>query len=86
MLSLERLLAHDKISLLTAYNTIHQYDVSCVSETFFDSPVSLDDRNLSIQGYSLIRADHPDDVKKGGVCLYFKENLTLKVIDNYFFA
>ena len=36
----------------------------------------LDDRNLSIQGYSLIRA----------VCLYFKENLTLKVIDNSFIA
>ena len=29
-------------------------------------------------------ADHPDNVKKGGVCLYFKENLTLKVIDNSF--
>ena len=74
------LLAHDKISLLTAYNTIHQYDVICVSETFLDSSVSLDNRNLSIQGYSLIWADHPDDVKRGGVCLYFKENLTLKVI------
>ena len=72
------LLAHDKISLLTAYNTIHQYDVICVSETFLDSSVSLDNRNLSIQGYSLIWADHPDDVKRGGVCLYFKENLTLK--------
>ena len=80
------LLARDKISLLTAYNTIHQYDVICVSETFLDSSVSLDDRNLSIQGYSLIRADHPDDVKRGGVCLYFKENLTLKVIDNSFIA
>ena len=80
------LLAHDKISLLTAYNTIHQYDVICVSETFLDSSVSLDDRNLSIQGYILIRADHPDDVKRGGVCLYFKENLTLKVIDNSFIA
>ena len=38
--------------------------------------------NGSIQGYSLIWADHPDD----GVCLYYKENLTLKVIDNSFIA
>ena len=30
------------------------------------------------------QTDHPDNVKKGGVCLYFKENLTLKVIDNSF--
>ena len=52
----------------------------------FAYSVSLGDHNLSIQGYSLIRADHPDDVKRGGVCLYFKENLTLKVIDNSFIA
>ena len=69
--------------MLTAYNTIHQY-VICVSETFLDSTVSLDEHNLSIQGYSLTRADHPDDAKMGGACLYFKEKLTLKVIDNSF--
>ena len=80
------LLAHDKISLLIAYNTIHQYNVICVSEAFLDSSVSLDDHNLSIQGYSLIRADYPGDVKRDGVCLYFKENLTWKVIDNSFIA
>ena len=79
-------MAHNKISLLTAYNTIHQYDVICVSETFLDSSVSLDDHNLSIQGCSPIRADHPDDVKRDGVCLNFKENLTIKVIDNSFIA
>ena len=44
----------------------------------------LDNRNLSIQGYSLIQADHPDDIKRGAVYLYFKENLTLKVNDNCF--
>ena len=80
------LLAHNKISLLTAYNTIHQYDVICISETFLDSSVPLDDHNLPIQGYSLIRIDHPDNVKKGGVCLYFKENLILKVNDDSFIA
>ena len=84
--NVNRLLAHNKISLLTAYNTIHQYDVICISETFLDSSVLLDDHNPSIQGYSLIRADHPDNVKRGDVCLYFKENLTLKVIDNSFVA
>ena len=51
-----------------------------------DSSVPLDDHNLSILGYSLIRADHPDNVKRGGVYLCFKENLTLKVIDNSIIA
>ena len=64
------LLAHIKISLLTAYNTINQYDVICISETFLDSSVLLDDHNLSIQGYSLIWAGLPDNVKRCGVwCL-----------------
>ena len=42
--------------------------------------------NHSIQTYSLIWADYPGDVKRGGVFLYFKENLTLKVIDNSYIA
>ena len=58
------LLAHNKISQLTTYNTIYQHDTICLSEIFFDSSASLDDHNLSIQGYSLIQADHPDDVKR----------------------
>ena len=80
------LLAHNNISLLTAYNTIRQHDVICVLETFLDSSVLLDDHNLSIQHYSLNQTDHSDDVKRGGVCQYFKENVTLKVIDNSFIA
>ena len=30
-----------------------------------------------IEGYSLLRADHPSKSKCGGVCLYFKEHLPL---------
>ena len=82
MLSMECRQSTSSWQIITADNTIHQYDVICVSETFLDSSILLDDRNLSIQGYCIIRADHPDDVKRGGVCLYLKENLTLKKIDN----
>ena len=35
------LLAHNKISLLTAYDAIHQHDVICLSETFFDFLVCM---------------------------------------------
>ena len=45
--NINSLLADNKISLLIAYNTIHQYDVICVSEIICDSSVSLEDRNLS---------------------------------------
>ena len=30
-----------------------------------------------INGYSLLRANHPSNSKRGGVCLYFKEHLPL---------
>ena len=35
---------------------------------------SEDDR-LKIEGYNLIRSDHPSGSKKGGVCVYYKEHI-----------
>ena len=49
----------------------------CLSETFLDSTILDDDENIQINGYSLLRADHPNDIKRGGVCIYFKESLPL---------
>ena len=42
------ILAHNKLSLLEAYNTVHKYDILCISETYLDSSVSLDDTTLSL--------------------------------------
>ena len=64
-----------KISLLEAYNSIHNFDVICISETFLDSDYSIDDQRLSIKGYVMIRSDHPSNTKTGGVCIYYKEHL-----------
>ena len=35
---------------------------------------------LEIDGYNLIRADHPNNTKRGGVCIYYKESLPVRVI------
>ena len=64
-----------KISLLEAYNSIHNFDLICISETFLDSDYSNDDQRLRIQGYAMIRSDHPSNTKRGGVCIYYKEHL-----------
>ena len=64
-----------KISLLEAYNTIHNFDLICISETFLDSNYSDDGQRLRLQGYDMIRSDHPSDTKRGGVCIYYKEHL-----------
>ena len=59
-----------KIDLLQAYNTIHQYGMICLSESYIKTSVSSDKDNLNINSYKLIRADHPGNAKRGGVCLF----------------
>ena len=66
-----------KISLLEAYNAMHNFDIICISEIFLDSDYSNDGQMLSLQGYAMIRSDHPSNTKRGGVCLYYKEHLAI---------
>ena len=77
--NLNGLAAHDflKVSLIEAFITTHNFDIICLSETFLDSTVFQYDENIMINRYSLLRADHPSNSKRGGVCLYFKEHLPL---------
>mgnify|MGYP001802894272 FL=1 len=65
-----------KVSSLKTYNALYKYDIICLSETFLDSSISSNDPSLLLDGYTLIRADHPMNVKKGGVCIYFKDFTT----------
>ena len=46
------------MSLLQACNGGHKYDIVCLSETYQNSSIPYDDKNLLIPGYNLIRADH----------------------------
>ena len=55
-----------------------------MSETFFDSSLPTDDKNLEIPGYGLIRADHPSNSKRGGVCVYYRNSLPLKILDIFY--
>ena len=77
--NLNGLTAHDsiKISLLQAYVTQHNYDIICLSKTFLNSSIDSSDTRILIDGYNLIRSDHPSDSKRGGVCIYYKEHIPL---------
>ena len=68
-----------KVLLLTAYNSIHKFDIICLSETYLNSETLSNNENLNILGYNLIRADHLSNTKLGGVCIYFKESLPLRL-------
>ena len=72
-----------KLTQLKAYNSIYKYDFICLSETYLDS--STPDNLIEIEGYKLIRADHPDNIKRGGVCIYYKESLPVGVISTRYF-
>ena len=75
-----------KISLLSAYNFLHKFDIICFSETYLDSSILSQDTNLEMTRYTLtlIRADHPSNVKRGEVFVYYKNHLPLKLLNiNY---
>ena len=77
--NLNVLATHDviKVPLLEAFITSNNFELVCLSETFLDSTVPSDDVNIQINGYSLLTAIHPNDIKCGGVRIYFKESLPL---------
>ena len=50
---------------------------SSLSVFFLDSSISCEDPRLAIVGYKLFRCDHASNLRRGGVCLYFKDHLPL---------
>ena len=81
--NLNSLIAHSylKVSLLRAHVAINKFDVVFLSKTFVDSSNLSDDDNFNLHGCNVVRADHPSNTKKGGVCIYFINPLPLKVLD-----
>ena len=47
---------------------MYEHDFICLSETYLDS--ASPDSLLEIDGYNLVLADDPNNIKRGGVCLY----------------
>ena len=58
------------LSLLSALNTLHKYDVIWISRTYLDKSTNND--ASSIDGYNIIRAGPPHGQKRVGVCIYLK--------------
>ena len=81
LLEFESVSAHNfvKLSSMEVYNTVHNYDIICLPETYLDSSFSSNDPDLFLDGYKLIRADNPNNVRRGGVCVSYRESLPLRV-------
>ena len=72
--NLNSITAHNfsKLSQLKAYISTYKHDFICLSETYLDS--STPSNIIDIEGYKLVHSDHPDNNKRGGVCIYYKES------------
>ena len=66
-----------KLSQISAFLNVHQFDISCLTKTFLDSSVSSEDPRLAIEGYNFFSCNHASNLRRGGVCLYFKDHLPL---------
>ena len=77
--NLNGIAAHDhiKVAQLEVFLSVHKFDIVCLSETFLNSSYSEDDVRLKLTGYDCIRCDNPENLKRGGVCIYYKEHLPL---------
>ena len=52
--------------------------------TYLNSSNSPDDETLKISGYNLVYTDHPLNSNCGGVCIYYKNYLPLRIMSvNY---
>ena len=70
-----------KLELLQGHISSNKVDILCLSESFLDSDISCDDNDLQLPRFDLIRADHPSNTKRGGVCIYYPDCLPLKLIN-----
>ena len=82
-LNLNSIAAHNfiKISLFIAHNPKHKYDIICLSETYLHSSTALGDHISEIPAYNLVRCDYSSNTKRGGVCVYYKSYLPLKLLN-----
>ena len=70
--NLNSIAAHN-LSLLQAFNSIHMFEIICLPETYLDNSYHSDDDQLVLPGYKLIRTDNPNNIKRGGVCIFIEK-------------
>ena len=52
---------------------------------FFDPSIQEGDKNIQLDGYNLLRADHPSNSKRDSVCIFYKETLGVCIVKSLSF-
>ena len=72
-----------RIRLLEAHNSISNYDIISICETSLNDTVTLPD--VMLENYSFIPSKNPGNSRHGGVGLFYKNSLPVKVRDDLSF-
>ena len=72
----------EKVNLLETDSIVNKFDIICLLESSLDFLIIAENNNLKVNGYKMGRADHPNDVKRGGVCAYIRESLPARNFSN----
>ena len=81
--NLNSVTAHNytKLSLVTAYNLVHSFDIICLSETYLNSETPPNNTHLESPGYNSFRSDHPSNNNRGSACIYYKSTVPLRILN-----
>ena len=74
----------EKVNFLGTYSTVNKFDKICLTESFLDSLILTE--NNTINGYEIMRAEHPNNVKRGGVCAYIRKSLPVRNFSNSYLS
>ena len=66
-----------RIQLLEAHNSLHSYDLISICETSLNDTVEIPDKML--ENYNFVACNNPNNVKHGGVGLFYKDSLSIKI-------
>ena len=66
-----------RITLLEAHNTEHNYDIISLCETSLNDTLQVPENALP--GYKFHSCNHPDGERNGGVGIFYKETLPLRI-------
>ena len=69
--------AFSRVSLLEAHNTNFNYDIISLCETSLNDTIQIPDNILP--GYKYFTCNHPDGNRSGGVGIFYKETLPLRL-------
>ena len=66
-----------RAQLLEAHNSIFDYDLISICETSLDDTIEIPE--VLIEDYAFVNFNNPNNTKHGGVGLFYKNNLPIKV-------